>query len=350
MSCRTRRVGAAVMLALLVVPVAAAPALALEDPVTGYWTKLRPGLPVPVQPPTPVPEGGSWISRDPSGPVAVSALRVAADPGNVIVGLRLPVDRAAGPTAVIVCPTTDNWVPVQGGRLEAAPPADCTTPVETVVEQAVLVVDLPTTMQGESVDVLLAPKDGSTFSLTLKRATKEAVVQQPSSATSTQPPPPVAPPPGVTGPPSDTGFTSDPGFDGGFAPPPVGIDSQVPTADPLLPGPALPEPAAAQPEPQPQTAPAPAPLRLVQAPPAVPEDRTPALAAAALLAGLGALALRLAVAPAPAPRKLGGVARLAPPATATAGAVPSAVPSAVAAPVRGVGRFRAVRSRPPVQI
>lgn len=345
MRCRTRRAGGALMLALLVVPVAAAPALALEDPVTGYWTKLQPGLPVPVQPPTPVPEGGSWISRDPSGPVAVSALRVAADPGNVIVGLRLPVGSAAGPTAVIVCPTTDNWVPVQGGRLEAAPPADCTTPVETTVEQDVLVVDFPTTMQGDSVDVLLSPKDGSTFSLTLERATKEAVVQQPASTTSTPVPPPIAPPPGVTGPPVDNGFTSDPGFEGGFAPPPAGLDSPVPAADPLLPGPALPEPAA-QPQPQPQTAPAPSSLRLVQAPPAVPEDRTAALAAAALLAGLGALALRLGMQPAPAPRKLGGVARLAPPATAPA----AGVPSAVAAPVRGVGRFRAVRSRPPVQI
>lgn len=325
----------AVALAVAVVPLAAAPALAAADPVTGYWTKLRSGgLPLPVQPPTPVPEGGSWVSADPTGPVAVSALRASADAGNVIVGLRLPVGSATGPTAVLVCPTTDTWVPEQGGRLEAAPPADCTTPVETKVEEDLLVVDLPATLQGEDIDLKLVPEDGSAFSLTLERATAEALVQQPAAGSA--PPPALTPPPFDSGP-SDEGFSSAPqSFGDVFAPAP-GVAGPAPAIDPLLPGPSLPQPAAT-PVPQPQTAAAP--VQLVRAPPLVPENRSTALAAAALLAMLGALALRLGLQPAQAPRRLGGVARMAP-----AEATP-----ALPTPARGVGRFRAVRSRPPVQI
>ena len=335
-----RRTAAAAGIAGILVPLCAVPALAAEDPETGYWSRTRLGL-LPVEPPDRVPEGGSFVAQDPAGPVAVSALRGDADPGNVIVGLRLPIADALGTPAVQACPTTENWVPVQGGRLEAAPAADCTAPIDARVEEDTLVVDLPPELQLDLVDVLLRPREGSAFSLTLERATAESLVQAPV-APAGQPAqaagPAVAPPPPATSgfPPAGSGFDS-------------GSDATIPdfpapetAADPLLAAPTLPEPAAAAPVPQPQAA-APAPVVLAtRRPPVAPDDRTTALLATALLAGLGALAVRLAVQPAAAPQRLGGAARL------TRGeAAPAPV---VDSPARGVGRFRAARVRPPVRI
>lgn len=332
-----RRGAALAVLGGLVLPLLATPALAAEDPTTGYWTRLRAGLPVPVTPPDPVPEGGSWVSADPSGPVAVSALRGTADAGSVVVGLRLPVGDAVGPAAVVVCPTTDSWAPEQGGRLEAAPPADCSAPVEARVEEDVLVVDLPPALHGAVVDLLLAPAEDSAFSLTLERATAEAVVQAPEQGNAPDQQE-LAPPPGVLGP--STGFAPPPGFDTGTSSPPLDLGVPLPAAEPLLPGPALPEPAA--PVPQPQAAVPEAPVQLAAAPPPLVDDRPVALLATALLTMLGVLAVRLALQPAQAPRRLGGAAR-----RTRAGEVEAPV---VDSPARGVGRFRAARHRPPVQI
>lgn len=316
---------------LLGLPVAAGPALAAADPVTGYWSRTQLGAPVPVEPPTPAPEGGSWISGDPSGPVAVTAVRAQADAGSVVTGFQLPVADVVGEAAVIVCPTTETWVPASNGRLEAAPLADCTSPVETRVEQDLLRFDLPPALQGATVDLLLTPVEGAVFSLTLERATAEAVVQGPDPATA--PPPPVPLPP-MTGP-TDPGT----GFTGGASVPelpPAGT-----AAGPLLAAPALPEPAVAS-VPQPQAAP-PVAAPVAVAPRALAEpDRTASLLAAAVLAALGALAIRLAGQPAAAPRHLGGGARLSRPTPAPAAAAPTSD--------RGVGRFRAPRLRPPVRI
>jgi hypothetical protein len=332
-----RRCAALLLTGALALPLVAGPALAAEDPTTGYWTRLRAGLPVPVTPPDPVPEGGSWVSADPSGPVSVSAVRAGADPGSLVVGLRLPVADAVGPPAVIVCPTTDRWVPEQGGRLEAAPPADCSAPVETRVEEDVLVVDLPPELQADVVDLLLSPAEGSAFSLTLERAAAEAVVQAPEQGGSPDQQE-LAPPPAVLGPP--TGFDPGPAFDTGISSPPLDLGAPLPAAEPLLPGPALPEPDAAGPPPQ--AAPPAAPVELAAAPPVVVDDRSVALLATALLTMLGVLAVRLALQPAAAPRRLGGAARLTRPEVAADPVIDS--------PQRGVGRFRAVRHRPPVQI
>lgn len=329
-----RRVLATALTAALAVPVAAAPALAVGDPVTGYWSRTALGPPVPVQPPDPVPEGGMWVSRDPSGPVAVSAVRAEAGAGSVVVALQLPIADAIGTPAVLVCPTLERWAPEQGGRLEVAPAADCSAPVETVVEEAVLVVTLPTALQTDVVDVLLTPADGSAFSLTFERATAEAVVTAPAPA----PAAPAGPAPLPEPAPESAGLAPAPSVGGGF--PDLGLPAPAP--DPLLPAPELPAPAAEAPVPSPQTAPAPAPAVLAAGPPAV-DDRPVALLATGLLVLLGALALRLAVQPAAAPRHLGGGARLSRPEAAAA-------PPVVAAAQRGVGRFRAPRLRPPVRI
>jgi hypothetical protein len=73
-----------------------------------------------------------------------------------------------------------------------------------------------------------------------------------------------------------------------------------------------------------------------------PDDRQASLLAVAVLALLAMQVVRLAGRPAQAPRALGGAARRHPAATLDE-------PAALATP-RGVGRFRTVRPRPPVQI
>lgn len=346
---RALRRTATLLAGALVLPVLAAPALAVNDPVTGYWTRTRVGPPLPVQPPDRVPEGGSWVAGDPAGPVAVTAVRAGSDDGNVVAGIRLTVADALGSVEVLVCPTTERWAPEQGGRLEAAPEADCTTPIETVVEEDVLVVALPPELQTDVVDLLLTPAPGSAFSVTFEKATAEAIVQAPGDGgmggstplpTRTQPEEDVGPPSGSSG-----GFSG--GFSGGtdFGVPEVGPPALA--SEPLLPAPELPPPAQVQ-GPQPQAAPPP-PVVLTRPAAVVPVDRTASLMAVALLVGLVALALRLAVQPAAAPRHLGGGARLS-----RATAAPAAATPAPAAPVatarRGVGRFRSERLRPPVRI
>lgn len=326
---------------LLVVPVlllASAPAGAAEDPVTGYWTKTRLDAPLPAQPPTPAPEGGSWISGDATGPLAVTAIRAGADAGSLVAGFRLPVGDAVGPVAVLVCPTTESWAAEQGGRFDVAPAADCSAPVEATVEEDVLVVDLPVELQADEVDLLLTPAPQSGFSLTLERATAEHVVQVPATSSG-------------AGTPADENMTFeewtppaagfDTGSSGAAGMPEIGLPATAP--EPLLPAPALPEPAAAVAVPQPQSAPAllaPVPVR----PAAVVDDRPVALLATALLVALGMLAVRLALQPAVAPRHLGGGARLSRPGRPVPGG-PAAVTVA-----RGVGRFRTPRVRPPVRI
>jgi hypothetical protein len=326
---RTAGRTACAALAVLMVALPVAPALAAADPVTGYWSRTQVGAPVPVEPPTPAPEGGSWVAGDPSGQLAVTAVRAEADPGGVVAGLQLPVADAVGAPAVLVCPTTETWVAQQNGRLEAAPLADCSSPVPARVEQDLLLIDLPPALRADTVDLLLTPVEGSSFSLTLERATAEAVVQVPEPATA----PPAAPLPPPTGP-----TVPDTGFSGGTALPAL---LPAPLGEPLLAAPGLPEPAAAA-VPQPQAAP-PALAPTTAAPRALTEpDRTASLLAVAVLAALAVLALRLAGQPAAAPRHLGGGARLSRPVEAAPVAVPTGD--------RGVGRFRAPRLRPPVRI
>lgn len=298
------------------------------DPATGYWARTRTGLPVPVEPPDPVPEGGTWVAADPTGPVAVSALRTELVTGLVAVELRLAVADVLGTPAVQACPSPDRWAPEQGGRLEAAPPADCAAPLAAEVEGDVLVVPLPPGLAG--VNVLLRPAPGSAFSLTMERATAASVVTAPAPSTAV-PLPADLPPPGPS--------TLPPGFDAGFAAPLDLPDAGFLAAPLLASAPVLPGSTSSLPAPAPQTAPPPLAAPVAVARPVVPDGRTASLLAAAVLVLVGAQAVRLAQRPAVAPRALGGSAR-------RSGSV-LVVP---APPTRGVGRFRTARATPPVRI
>lgn len=318
----------------------AAPALAASgDPVTGYWSRTRTGLPVPVEPPDPVPEGGTWIASDPTGPVAVSALRTGIAEGLVAVELRLTVADVLGTPAVQACPSRDAWAPEQGGRLEGAPVADCTVPIEAEVDGDVLVVPLPSGL--DAVNVLLRPVPGSSFSLTLERATAASVVTAPEPAPVTAPPP--LPPAPATAPVPAPGLAIGPALGSTELPPfaSAPVDAALP---PLL---SVPEPPSAAPPavPAPVTADAPVTLAAPVARPVralVSNDRPEALLAAAVLVLVGVQAARLARQPAVAPRALGGSARRHAPALVEVTGQP--------ATTRGVGRFQTVRDRPPVRI
>lgn len=348
---------AVVLIGASALSLAATPAFAAEgDPLTGYWSRTRTGLPVPLQPVDRVPEGGTWVSGDPAGAVAVSALRTDLVEGLVGVELRLTIAESLGTPAVQACPSTDRWAPEQNGRLEAAPEADCSAPLDAKVEGDVLVVPLPPGL--DLVNVLLRPKPGATFSLTMKRATAASVVTAPppSATLPTAPGPAFGPPTQGT----SQGTTQGPAFDSSFGPALDPLPVAV-AAEPVLAAPMLPEAAAPAAAPAPLTAPAPVQTQLATPRATVaPEGRTPVLLATAVLVLLGAQALRLAAQPATAPRALGGAARLHRPqptqvVVAPARGVgrfrrPAELAAAPLATTRGVGRFRSARVRPPVRI
>lgn len=308
-------------------------AAAVGDPVTGYWTRTNPGPPVPVLPVSPVPEGGTWVAADPTGPLAVSALRTELPAGRVGVELRLPIGDAVGTVNVQACPTLDRWPPEQGGRLEGAPTGDCATPLPARVAGEVLVVPLPPGLG--SINVLLRPAPGSAFSLTLERATAAAVV----TATAPVPPgavsPPVPPPAPAPAAEEDMTTAPPPGFPALVAPPAP--------AGPLLPSGGIPAPAPVAATPAPAPGIAPLPVAALTNPAALqPSDRPAALLGLAVLALLGLQSLRLARQTPIAPRALGGAAR-------RSGRDVGTTDGSVTA-VRGLGRFQRDRSRPPVRL
>ncbi len=317
------RAAATLLVAVSAVVWGAGPAVAAEgDPVTGYWARTNTGLPVPVQPPDPVPDGGMWVAADPSGPLALSALRTGLADGAVAVELRLTIAEAVGVPAVQACPSDDRWVPEQGGRIEGAPSADCSAPLDAKVDGDVLVVPLPPGLN--AVNVLLQPAPDSAFSLTLEPATAESVVTTSEPAPFESGPAPAFAPTG-------------PAFEGTALPP---FAPAAPATAPLLAAPQAPPPAAAPPAPAPQAAPPPTAVLQRRRAAVVPDNRTESLLAVAVLALLAVQAVRLARQPVVAPRALGGAVRAR-----------QAEPVAeVVGPARGVGRFRGVRSQPPVRI
>lgn len=92
----------------------------------GWWSKLRQGgLPIPA--PLDAPSDGLYVAADPSGPAAISALRIPATaPGT----LTLTLARAGAPSITIVArPALSKWTPVQNGDWAKAPSSDATVGV-----------------------------------------------------------------------------------------------------------------------------------------------------------------------------------------------------------------------------
>lgn len=90
-----------------------------------------PELPVPVpdepgpgtENPT-VPDGGLWVANDPTGPIAMSALRFRGDIGAGELVLRFaPGTTTVGP--IVACPALSAFEPVEGGAWRDRPAHDC---------------------------------------------------------------------------------------------------------------------------------------------------------------------------------------------------------------------------------
>jgi hypothetical protein len=104
-------------------------------PDVGWWWVGRAGGPVPMQidPAPEVPEDGFYVAADPSGPSAVSAIRIRLEPDANDPVLTIDVSDTIGTPALDACVATAAWTPVDGGVWDQRPPSDCTLKVPGAV-------------------------------------------------------------------------------------------------------------------------------------------------------------------------------------------------------------------------
>lgn len=105
----------------------------------GPVTTLPPPVPIPTVPPPPiplpedpgpgapnpaVPDGGLWVANDPTGAVAISALRYRGDIGaGELTLVFAPGSTTAGP--LVACPALSDFEPGPGGAWRDRPAHDC---------------------------------------------------------------------------------------------------------------------------------------------------------------------------------------------------------------------------------
>lgn len=322
---RTVAAGVVGLLAAAVALVGLVPARADRPDATGWWSATQVGPVLPVAQPTVVPPGGLYVAGSAAGTTAVSAVRFVVPEGSDLDGdLVVPVERAAGAVTVEACLVVPVWAPEQGGRLDAAPPANCTAGRSAATVAAgpdgdVLRVPLgPVTVDGV-VNLRLQPAPGSTaFQLVTKAPGDQAftVTARPEPGEDAEEFESFEPP------------VFDPGSPSGFEPgPPLSFEPLAPAA-PVAPAPTV-----------------------APRPPARPRVANPAgqggdggwlsegrirFIAALVAADLAALYLWLLRSPSRGPRLLGPFG--------------GAAPAAVATSVRGIGRFARTRSAPPVRL
>jgi hypothetical protein len=159
-------------LALAAAAAGAGPARAAGGLVTGVWWRAQSDGGTLPAPPT-VSSHQLWVSSDPSGASAVSALHLDLSPDEAASGLTLRVvnltTAPATPVApvqapVLACPTTSKWKPVDAstpGAWSAQPKYDCS---KGQVQGAYsgdlksMVFDLtPLAVSGTALDVALVP-------------------------------------------------------------------------------------------------------------------------------------------------------------------------------------------------
>lgn len=289
-----------------------------------------PDLPVPVPddpgPATPnptVPDGGLWVANDPTGPVAISALRFRGDIGAGELTLRFaPGSTTVGP--LVACPALSDFEPIAGGAWRDRPAHDCdrlsltgrrsadgTGVVFTVPqgfvpfgERVLDVVVLPEPTRGDPFSVYFEPPDETSLVVT------EAQVLPPSAPELPEPDPATLPAPVPEVPLADAGA---PSFDVPAAPLPS--PGEAPSSD----GPVA----------------APAPVARVLEP--LTESRAARIVSVLVLLAMGAGLWSFGGQPVRHPRLLG----------ALAGAAPAVIDRPVAEGGRGIGRFRRERSGTP---
>lgn len=272
-----------------------------------------------------VPDGGLWVANDPTGAVAISALRYRGDIGSGQLTLRFaPGGTTVGP--VVACPALSNFQPVEGGAWRDRPAHDCDrlslggrlttdgTGMTFTIPQGFLpfgervldIVILPARTSGDAFSLYFQPPGEDSFELFAGQELPPATPELPPLDPQTLPTTPVAESPVF----EDTGAVSSPEFDAGTP------EEAAPVAQPDN-GAPLPQPIAEVFEP-------------------LTESRAGRILAMAILLAMGGGLYWLSGQPVRQPRLLGALG---------GGAAPVAVEPADRG--HGIGRFRRERTAPP---
>jgi hypothetical protein len=194
------------------------------SPDVGWWWVGRAGGPVPLQldPAPSVPEGGLYVAVDPSGPSAVSAVRIRLEPDAADPVLTLDVSDSIGSPAVDACVATVAWTPVDGGVWDQRPKWDCARKVAGAVsaDGSTVSFALASLVDDATIDVVLVPAapaedtPATAFSTAFEPLKAESVST--ASPWTYDPPPPDDPPDAYV----DPGYTPsyEAGAGSGIAP------------------------------------------------------------------------------------------------------------------------------------
>jgi hypothetical protein len=154
----------ALVLAAVIAPVALPLAAvgAAEELDHGWWWAGRPSetVLVALDPVPEVPEGGLYVSSDPSGPTGVSALRMELDDGAADLVLTLEIDDSVGTPLIDACPASTSWKAADGGSWDQRPQPDCgraRVTGEPSDDGSSLVFYLDPLLQGSTLDIVLTP-------------------------------------------------------------------------------------------------------------------------------------------------------------------------------------------------
>lgn len=352
-----------------------APARADAPDATGWWASWEttpPSTPttlgaVPLPPPPPqpdetrlVPPGGLYVAAEPSSetqpppapgagaqppgtpyrPVGVSAVRLAVDDTMALGDLVLEIDvhpqsgqrKVQGTPAIRACPAHYVWTPEEGGPIESAPPADCSTGLSfAVFAETEVRIPVGGLVRDGMLNIVLEPMPTSAFQVVFKKPTEESI-------SVTRYPRADDVPEGFEG---YVGFDEGPAFESvvdtsgsfglGELPLPLPPAAFTPSSPPAA-GPSRAVPASSLPN-----------VRRLPVP-----SRTPRVMAAMVLVGLMLIYLGLLQTPGRLPRLLGPFATVLPDRRDPAATRRPSVPAGELP--QGIGRFARVRTGPPPKL
>lgn len=181
------------------------PAVSEAPDAVGWWWKAQAVGLVPVPSPPTVPAGGLYVAGDPSGPFAVSAIRVFI-PADTIVGpMVLRIASAQGTVVIRACPTTIAWGPEQGGQMIGAPTADCASAAtlgQVDTAAGTVTFEVSPLVRDAFLNVVLLPQEGAVFSSSFEPPGPDTIALTPA-------PPPSS---GDSGTSSETAYLEGPAF------------------------------------------------------------------------------------------------------------------------------------------
>lgn len=189
-------------LAILVVVTTTAGGAGADAPDTvGWWWRAQTGAGPALPPPVVVPDGGLWVANDPTGPMAVAALRFRV--GDQRAGaLTLTAADVQGTPIVVACPAAAPWTKAEAGPWASRPLAACAdAPVPATIDGATFRWDIGGLARDGVVDVVLVPNPGTfsvafdppgpdTLATTAPPATEPAPAPAPASASAPRVEPP----------------------------------------------------------------------------------------------------------------------------------------------------------------